>query len=53
MMAVHPEHQSAPYPLGDIYAQAIADIKKHLMDQWELDKEAVKKCVEEEQTKCE
>ena len=46
-MTAHPDHHASTSALGNICAQAIADIEKHLTGQQEADAAAAKKCEEE------
>ena len=53
VMTAHPDHHASTSALGNICAQAIADIKKHLAGQWEANAAAAKKCEEEEKSRVE
>ena len=52
-MTAHPDHHTSTSALGNIRAQAIADIEKCLTGQREADAAAVKKCEEEEKSQVE
>ena len=47
MMTAHPDHHASTSALGNICTQAITNIEKHLVGQWEADAAAAKKCEEE------
>ena len=53
VMTAHPDHHTSTSALGNIRAQAIADIEKCLAGQREADAAAVKKCEEEEKSQVE
>ena len=53
VMTTHPDHHTSTSALGNICAQAIADIEKFLTGQWEADAAAVKKHEEEEKSRVE
>ena len=50
MMTAHPDHHASTSALGNICAQAIADIEKRLAGQREADTAVVKKREEEEKS---
>ena len=52
-MTAHPDHHASTSALGNICAQAIADIEKCLAGQWEADAAAAKKHEEEEKSRVE
>ena len=52
-MTAHPDHHASTSALGNICAQAIADIEKRLAGQREADAAAAKKCEEEEKSRVE
>ena len=49
VMTAHPDHHASTSALGNICAQAITDIEKHLVGQREADTAAAKKCEKEEE----
>ena len=53
VMTAHPDHHTSTSALGNICAQAIADIKKCLVGQREADTAAAKKREEEEKSQVE
>ena len=53
VMTAHPDHHASTSALGNICAQAIADIKKRLTGQQEADAAAAKKREEEEKSRVE
>ena len=52
-MTAHPDHHASTSALGNMCAQAIADIEKRLVGQWEADTAAAKKHEEEEKSQVE
>ena len=53
VMTAHPDHHASTSALGNICAQAITNIQKHLAGRWEADAAAVKKHEEEEKSQVE